>query len=135
MTKNAAEALGVPLQDLLAKPLQFGGGQLKFDGNVYATRWTLTCATGPRPSHLKTATWVAGSPGNGHLGPIGPIRRVDAGGSTWEGRRSKREAHLVASARSRPRSMRSRTFVRRAAVDDGLCAEIGGVCAECRVQR
>jgi hypothetical protein len=67
MTKDAAEALGVPLQDLLAKPLQFGGGQLAFDGNVCATRWTLTCATGPRPSHLKTATWVAGSPGNGHL--------------------------------------------------------------------
>ena len=28
--------------------------------------------------------------------------------------------------------MRSRTFVRLAAGDDGLCAEIGGVRAECR---
>eukprot|EP01046_Picozoa_sp_COSAG06_P015220 COSAG06_NODE_968_length_11280_cov_125.578302_4_plen_124_part_00 len=32
-------------------------------------RRTLGAAAGPRPCALKTATWVAGSPGNGHLGP------------------------------------------------------------------
>ena len=33
---------------------------------------TLTGELGLRPSHLETATWLVGSPGNGHPGPQWP---------------------------------------------------------------
>eukprot|EP01051_Picozoa_sp_SAG22_P029911 SAG22_NODE_11323_length_490_cov_0.941176_2_plen_86_part_01 len=35
-------------------------------GSRVRVQWTLTRDPGLRPSHLETATWVAGSPGNGH---------------------------------------------------------------------
>eukprot|EP01046_Picozoa_sp_COSAG06_P044720 COSAG06_NODE_6072_length_3092_cov_9.742980_1_plen_95_part_00 len=49
--------------------------------------------------------------------------------------KSLRSSHSdVAGRRRSVQPGRGRPIVRRAAVDDGLCAEIGGQSAECRVQ-